>query len=102
MANLADYSISAVRYESDGSPITKLKVHKIEKNKVGSAVIFTKDSVINKINNDFSFITNVWNKKNSNWDKGENVRVYESNGKKYLRTDSNGIASDNLSNLPIF
>ncbi len=100
MAKWADYLISAVKYDSDGSPIIELKVHVDNGETVGEAVTFTRNKVISKLDSGYSFITIVKNE--TKWSKGEDVRVYERLGVKYLRTDSNNESKDNLGDLPIF
>jgi len=100
MGKWADYLISGVRYDQDHRCISELKVHEYKDDKVSVASIWTRSQVVRSINCDHHFITIY--KKEGLWTKGEDVRVIEIEGKKYLRTDSNKIKKDNLGELPEF
>jgi hypothetical protein len=103
MAKWADYLISAVRYTESNNKnyISQLKVHSDNDDNVSEASTWTKQDVINKIDNNFSFKTIYKNKENQ-WSKGEDVKKIKIGINYYLRTDSNNTPKDNLENLPEF
>jgi hypothetical protein len=49
----------------------------------------------------YSFVTIIKNK-DDKWDLGAKVEIIKVNGLKYIRTDRNNFASDNLEDLPKF
>lgn len=98
---LADYYITNVRYNTEHTHIVKVKLHPDNSGTVGSEYEWTRTDVVNTLQNGKTFITVVKNGTNQ-WTKGEDVRVVTINGTKYIRTDANSKASDNLGNLPEF
>ena len=101
MDKWADYGISAVKYNSKGIHIEQVKIHVDNGDSIGAANVWTREKVISELENKYSFVTIVMNSK-GNWDKGKNVEIIKVNGTKYIRTDKNNTASDNLENLPKF
>lgn len=101
MAKLAHYYISAVRYNDEHTHIVKVKVHVAADDSFGSAVEWTRSEVVSSIEKGYSFITIV-RSSNGEWHKGEDVRIITVGGVKYIRTDANSKATDNLGNLPEF
>jgi hypothetical protein len=101
MAKWADYCISAVRYDDNETFIKKVEVMEDKGDTLGVKEIKTREWVIDKIEEGYSFVTT---KKNDDgkWTKGEDVHIIKVNGKKYIRTDKNDTESDNLGNLPKF
>lgn len=100
MAKWADYGISAVRYDVNHQRIEKVKVHKDNGDTIGSPSEWTRAQVVLTIEAGNTFVT-ILNQGGS-WRKGQNVHIVVINGVKYIRTDQNRQASDNLENLPEF
>jgi len=97
----SDYCISKVRYNSEHTHIVKVKLHVDNGDSVGSESEWLRSEVANAIENQKSFVT-IFKNSEGKWAKGEDVRVVTVNGTKYIRTDANSKASDNLGNLPEF
>ncbi len=101
MAKWADYCISAVSYNnSKKTHIEKVKVHEDKEKTIGTSSEWSRTKVVSTIEKGKTFVTIF--KKADGWNKGEDVRIVKINGTKYIRTDSNKTASDNLRNLPEF
>ncbi len=100
MAKWADYVITAVRYASDPKHIDSVQVRPDTGGSIGSASTRTRAKVIEEIDAGTTFVTAY--EKDGKWSKGEDVRVITVDGKKYIRTDANSKAADNLGNLPTF
>lgn len=98
---LADYYITEVRYNAEHSHIVRVKLHPDNSGYVGTQYEWARVEVVNALQNGQTFITIVKNGDNQ-WRKGEDVRVITVNATKYIRTDANSKASDNLGNLPEF
>ncbi len=97
----ADYCVSEVRYNTEHSHIVKVKVHVDNGETIGSASESQRSEVVNAIQNGNTFVT-ITRGTDGKWKKGEDVRTVTVNGTKYIRTDANSKASDNLGNLPEF
>ena len=100
MAKWADYCISAVHYNLERTHIVKVKVHLDTGDSIGGAIEKSRSEVVSLIESGKTFVTIT--SSNGSWHKGEDVRIVIVNGVKYLRTDANSRASDNLGNLPEF
>ena len=101
MEKWADYGISKVRYNAERTHITKVKVHEDKGDTIGSAAEWTRNQVVSAIEGGKSFVTILQGNDNK-WKKGQDVHIITINGVKYIRTDQNRRASDNLENLPEF
>lgn len=101
MAKWADYCISAVRYNMEHTHIVKVKVCQDLGDTLGDTSEWTRLDVVNSIGQGKSFVT-IYKNADGKFKKGEDVRVITVNGTKYIRTDSNSRAADNLGNLPEF
>lgn len=97
----ADYCISEVRYNAEHTHIVKVKIHVDNGETIGSPNESQRSEVVNAIQNGKTFVT-IIRGTDSKWKKGEDVRIVTVNGTKYIRTDANSKASDNLGNLPEF
>jgi len=97
----ADYGISAVRYNSSETHIEKVRVHKDSGDSIETPEIWLREKVVSSLETGYTFVTILKNNQ-GNWNKGRNVEIVRVNGTKYIRTDRNSIASDNLENLPRF
>ena len=100
MAKWADYGISQVRYNQARTHIEKVKVHVDGGETIGAASEWSRSQVVSAIENGKTFVTIL--KGSEGWKKGQDVHLVTVNGTKYIRTDRNSRASDNLENLPEF
>jgi len=100
MVKWADYCISAVRYNSNGTHIEKVQVHEDQDSSIGSPQTWTRSQVIDALDKRYTFVTIT--KNGNTWNKGADVHKVIVNNKKYIRTDKNQSASDNLGKLPRF
>ena len=101
MAKWADYCISAVRYNSEHTHIVKVMVCPDQGEKLGNTTEWARLDVVNAIGQGNTFVT-IYKNSDTNYKKGEDVRIVTVNGTKYIRTDANSKAADNLGNLPEF
>ncbi len=97
----ADYGISAVRYNSERTHIQKVEVREDQDDKFGPAQEWTRTQVVTAIERGISFVT-ILRDSERRWQQGQAVHIVTVNGAKYLRTDQNSTARDNLGNLPDF
>jgi len=101
MTKWADYCISTVRYNAEHTHIVKVKVHTDMGDNLGNATEWTRTEVVSVIENKKTFVTTP-HPTDGKWKKGEDVRTVNVGGVKYIRTDANSKASDNLGSLPEF
>lgn len=101
MEKWADYGISAVRYDDERKHIVKVKVREDKGDKLGQAVEWTREQVVSAIEGGKTFVT-VLKSDEGKWQRGQDVHTITVNRVKYIRTDQNRVASDNLENLPEF
>jgi Protein of unknown function (DUF3892) len=97
----ADYLISAVRYDSAGGHIDEVQVRKDEGEKIGSPSTWKRSDVVAGLVGNYTFVTIVTNQA-GRWDPGAEVAVVTVRGTKYIRTDADATAEDNLGSLPTF
>lgn len=95
-----NYFVSAIKYSSGSRNfISKLMVHECNKEGlVNDSFIMTKDEVIEKINNGYTFFTGYKNEEE--WLTGEKIEVFNSGINSYLKTILNYLEEDNLGSLP--
>ncbi len=98
MTKWADYCISAVHYNTAETHIERVHVHVDTGDTIAAPTEWARSQVVSAIERGSSFVT-IYNR-NSQWHRGEDVRVVLVNGIKYIRTDTNYRAADNLGNLP--
>jgi hypothetical protein len=101
MAKWADYCISAVRYNDEHTHIVKVKACEDKGETLGDTTEWARIDVVNAIDRGKSFVT-IYKSNDSKYKKGEDVRIITVNNVKYIRTDANQKAADNLGNLPEF
>lgn len=101
MATQVNYWISAVRYNVAHTHIDKARVHAVSGNSLVSPTEWTRQSIVDSIEKGYVFST-MFQDSNGKWVAGKEVRIVTVNGVKYLRTDANSKAADNLENLPEF
>lgn len=97
---MVDYGITDVKYNGIGKYIEWVKVGKFTGNSFGMRENWLRTKVISELEKGKTFITVL--KHGDRLKKGAEVRIVNVNGKRYIRTDSNDEASDNLENLPEF
>jgi hypothetical protein len=97
----ADYGISHVRCDSEKTHIVKVMVHEDNGETITRVGEWTRNQVVSAIEGGKTFVT-ILKGSNNNWNKGQPVRIIKVNGVKYIRTDENNKAADNLENLPEF
>jgi hypothetical protein len=100
MANPADYGVTEVKYNSIGKYIEWVKVGKFNGSSFGIRENWLRTKVISELESGKTFITVV--KHGDKLRKGTEIHIVNVNGKKYIRTDKDNTASDNLENLPEF
>ena len=101
MAKWADYGISEVRYDEDRTHIVKVKVREDKGDTVGPAEEWARKQVVSAIEGGTTFVT-ILKGSDGKWKKGQDVHIITVNEVKYIRTDQNRKAADNLENLPEF
>jgi len=98
----ADYLISAVRYDSTGSHIEKVKAHIDNGDSVGSGSEVLRSTVVRHIESGTTYSTITSNPTTDKWSRGADVGVVLIDGEKYIRTDRDKTKKDNLGQLPRF
>ena len=101
MARPIDFWISAVRFNAEHTHNDKIRGYPTIGDKLGTYAEWARKDVVSSIEQGHSFAT-MYKGSDGNWKMGEDVRIVVVNGIKYLRTDSNSKAADNLGNLPEF
>ena len=101
MAKWADYGISEVRYNDERTHIVKVKVREDKGDVFGPAEEWARKDVVSAIEGGTTFVT-ILKGSDGNYEKGRDVHIITVNRVKYIRTDQNSEASDNLENLPEF
>ena len=102
MANQwADNVIVAVRYSQDPKHIDCVRVRQYNGASLSAPFVWTKDQVVSKIEDGHKTFCTAYE-----WDgplhRGADVEVISVNSVKYIRTDKDQIAADNLGQLPKF
>jgi hypothetical protein len=98
----ADYLISAVRYNSAGTHIDKVRVHPDYGDKVGPGAEYTRTRVVSLIGTGNTFATITRSAAGQQWNLGAKVAILQIDGAQYLRTRPDRTKADNLDNLPTF
>lgn len=101
MTAWADYGISKVRYNSERTYIVKVMVHRDNDTSMGTGTEMTRSQVVSAIDRGTTFVTILY-ASDGKWKRGQDVHTVTVNGIKFIRTDRNSRASDNLENLPQF
>ena len=97
---MADYGITGVKYNSIGKHIEWVKVGKFTGSSFGMRENWLRTKVISELDDGKSFITVL--KQGDRLKKGLEVSIVTVNGKKFIRTDDDNNASDNLADVPEF
>jgi hypothetical protein len=101
MEKWADYGISAVRYNDEHTHIVKVRVHEDKGDSIGGGTEWTRSQVVSARGRGDSFVT-ILRGANNKWRRGQDIHIITVNGERYIRTDQNRTASDNLGELPEF
>jgi hypothetical protein len=101
VAKWADYGISHVRYDDERTHIVKVRVREDKGDTFGPAEEWARQDVVSAIETGTTFVTIVKGT-DGRWERGQDVHIITVKGVKYIRTDQNAEASDNLENLPEF
>ncbi|WP_183138949.1 DUF3892 domain-containing protein [Pseudomonas syringae group genomosp. 3] len=96
---MADYCISAVSYDSQGSHIELVRVHKLNGSSVGEGMVSARAFVADLISSNKATFQTIIPGVSTKWQKGAQIHVIE---KVYLTTDSNSTERDNLGSLETF
>ena len=99
MAKWADYAIRCRSLDRDGSIASVRAFPMTDGFRLQPDRSFTRNEVVSSIERGTSFVT-TYKTDQDTLRKGEDVHVVSINGRKYIRTDANRIAKDNLGNLP--
>jgi hypothetical protein len=94
-----DYYISEVRYSIGSKHVGLLKVHQDTGGLIGPSELLLRNELIPAIETGTTFVTII--NTDENWFKESDVYIVEIDGLKFIRTDTQKIASDNI-NLPKF
>jgi Protein of unknown function (DUF3892) len=97
----ADYLISAVRYNSAETHIDEVEVREDKGENAGLPSTWERSNVVSSLEGNYTFMTIVENS-NGRWDPGADVGIVTVGGTKYIRTDADATAADNLGELPGF
>ena len=101
MANTPNYWISEARYNAAHTHIDKVRGYPNANGSLGAYTEWTRQNVVSSIEQGYTFYT-MFKNSSGNWQAGANIGIVTVNGTKYLRTDSDSKAADNLGNLPEF
>lgn len=101
MEKWADYGISVARYDDERKHITRVKVHEDTGDSMGASEEWTRTKVVSPMEQAKTFVT-ILKGNEGEWKKGQDIHIITVNNVKYIRTDQNRTASDNLENLPEF
>jgi hypothetical protein len=99
LSKWADYYISAVRCSIGSKHVGLLKVHQDTGGSIGPSELLLRNELIPSIEKGTTFVTII--NTEENWFKESDVYIVEIDGLKFIRTDTQKIASDNI-NLPKF
>jgi hypothetical protein len=97
----ADNLISAVRYNTAETHIEEVRVREDKGEKVGPASTEKRSTVVSRLESGYTFATIV-KSTDETWRFGSKVRIITVKGTKYIRSDNDETAEDNLEELPRF
>jgi hypothetical protein len=99
MSKWADFAITAVKYNNEHSHIVGAEIRADTGEAIsGTYQRVSRQDVISSIRGGKSFVT-VY-RREGNWHRGEDVRVVNTHGELFIRTDENATKKDNLGSLP--
>jgi len=94
-----DYCISAVRYDSTGTHIEAVRVHRDNDTTIGPPMTCDRAFVADLISNGKATFQTIIPGRQNPWQNGAHIHVIDD---VYLTTDPNVRKKDNLGNLPKF
>lgn len=94
---MADYCISGVRYNPEGTHIDVVRVHTDSLTRVGDPMICDRAFVADLISREKATFQTVTKNSLGKWCNGALIHVVD---QVYLATDANALEADNLSSLP--
>ncbi|MGZ7049315.1 MAG: DUF3892 domain-containing protein [Methanobacterium sp.] len=97
---MADYGITGVKYNSIAKHIEWVKVGKFTGSSFGMRENWLRTKVISEFEKGKTFITVL--KHGDKLKRGLEINIVIVNGRKYIRTDNENKASDNLKDIPEF
>jgi len=101
MEKWADYCISAVQFNADGTHINKVKIREDLGEKLGKEIECTRAQIVQAIADGTTFVTVVRDRKTGEWEYGAPVTTVTLKTV-FLKTESDSTTADNLDNLPTF
>jgi len=101
MTKWADYAITAVKFKKEKRHIEQVKVRADNGEQLVAEQTTPRLDVVRFLESGKTFVTAYKNNANQ-WKKGDDVRIVEIRGNKFIRTDGNSIEEDNLGELPEF
>jgi hypothetical protein len=97
----ADYLITAVRFNSAKMHIDEVEVCADNGDTTGSPTKIKRSTVVSKLESDYTYCTATLGS-DKKWQKGAEVKIYEYDDEKFIKTKADGIKKDNLDSLPTF
>jgi Protein of unknown function (DUF3892) len=97
----ADFLISGVRYNAEETHIDQVQSHIDEGDSVGPTTRMPRTRVVELLEEKKTFST-ITKGTDGKWNRGALVQIVRVNGTKFIRTDADRTASDNLGSLPRF
>jgi len=102
MDKWADYLISEVKFNNRDTHIVSVKVCEDNGDKVGSPVVKSRQWVVDRIDEKFTFETIFKSPTNGKWERGAKVHIVTVEGVRYIKTRADSTKADNLDDLPRF
>jgi len=101
MSKWANYGISAVKFNSEGTLVEKVVAQLDLETIFGTPSEFSRGEIVAAVKRDFSFIT-IFTRDDGKWKKGRVVRLANINGREFLKTLDDPEEADTLDDLPEF
>ncbi len=98
MDKWADYAIVGVKFRDEKRHILEVKVRDDTGEKLSNERRIKREKVVELIESGKTFVTATL--KNNKWKNGEDVGIVTIGNIKFIRTDRNNTAEDNLGKLP--
>ena len=100
MSKWADYVITAVRFNMQGTHIDQVQIHEDKGDTIGDAQTYGRQAIVDAIKKNITFVTAFI--QDSKWQLGKSVYIVPINGSEYIKTVADNKLVDNLDNLPTF
>ena len=95
----ADYLISEVGYNAAETHIEEALVHSDTGDSVAPGTVQRRSTVVEWLEAGYTFET-IFKNTDGSWREGAKVEIIKVGDEKFIRTDRDAIAEDNLENLP--